>query len=666
MKISKVTHALLLTLAIFSQSTLGQTLEVKNRVLREYNKEVNEEISRYLKRKSNQQNKHIVKYLQKTNTPSFFIDKHGDYNEFIGINEFGNPIYYSNQSEKAGRTVKAFPILAGNRYGNFLQGNNIKIGLWEGALPFADHIELKDNIEIKDEFPNFDQETESFYKSYQYRQSHPTHVAGILISRGKDPKSKGVANKATLEAYTWDNDIVEMHYAAKNGLLLSNHSYGVTLLNYNGVLLIDKFLLGAYHGGAIDVDLITYNAHKYQPVMAAGNNREDFRSINKEHWGYDLLTGMSVAKNIVTVANIDDRSVDGAIIVSSTSNFGPTKDFRIKPDIAAPGSNIYSTYAPHDYGRNEIPINNLYGKKSGTSMATPVVTGVFALWQQWAIENLKMPLNSSSLRALMAHTATPIRVYKCKIVPRGPNPMVGWGVINAKKGVEVLQYSTKSKSLLLEGTLNNSEVIEFEIEGDEDFNDVTATLAWTDPPGELDYEGIVNRRYNKALVNDLDMRIIVDQEVYSPWYLNKNFNDFTAKTGDNDVDNIEKIEIEYMQKKNFKVKISHKGTLHDLKQHFSLIISSDKNVSFKIISNSIKSQQAEVYLWPNPSLGILNFENIKDGNFNLSIYSASGKLMFDKNLASAKDIDISHFLPGTYLIKIKTSDLSKSFKIIKK
>lgn len=666
MKLSKETHALLITLAIFSQSIQGQTSEVKNRVLREYNKEVNEKIHSYLKNKYEKPNKQVFKFLQKADMPLYFIDKEGNYNKFVGVNDFGNPIYYSNQSERAGRTVKAYPIIAGNKYGTFLEGNNIKIGLWEGALPFIDHVELKGNVVLKDESPNFDQETESFYKSYQYRQSHPTHVAGILISRGKDQMSKGIASKATIDAYTWDNDIVEMHYAAKNGLLLSNHSYGVTLLNYNGVLLIDKFLLGAYQGGAIDVDMITYNAHKYQPVMAAGNNREDFRAINKEHWGYDLLTGMSVAKNIVTVANIDDRTVKGTVTISSTSNFGPTKDFRVKPDIAAPGSNIYSTYAPYDYNRNETPINNLYGKKSGTSMATPIVTGVFALWQQWAIENLKMPVNSSSLRALMAHTATPIRVHKCKILTPGPNPMVGWGIINAKKGIEILQLSKKSQSLFIEGELNNGEVIEYEIQGNQNFNDVIATLAWTDPPGELDYDGITKRRYNKSLVNDLDIRIISDKEEFEPWYLNKNFNDFTAKKGDNDVDNIEKVEIESLNSQSFKIKISHKGNLYNLKQKFSLILSSDNNVSFQTISNSIKSEKIEAFLWPNPTNAILNLENINDDNFNLSIYSASGKLMLDKNLKSTKSIDISHFQNGTYLVKIKTDNISKSFKIIKK
>ena len=46
----------------------------------------------------------------------------------------------------------------------------------------------------------------------------------------------------------------------------------------------------------------------------------------------------------------------------------------IKPDIVAPGENIYSTIPEKSYDR-----------KTGTSMATPNVTGICALMMQWGI-----------------------------------------------------------------------------------------------------------------------------------------------------------------------------------------------------------------------------------------------------------------------------------------
>ena len=51
------------------------------------------------------------------------------------------------------------------------------------------------------------------------------------------------------------------------------------------------------------------------------------------------------------------------------TNIGPLYDLQIKPDIAAPGGKIYSTW-----------LDNSYAIESGTSMATPYVAGVAALY----------------------------------------------------------------------------------------------------------------------------------------------------------------------------------------------------------------------------------------------------------------------------------------------
>ena len=78
------------------------------------------------------------------------------------------------------------------------------------------------------------------------------------------------------------------------------------------------------------------------------------------------------------------------------SSQGPTVDGRIKPDVCAPGSNVVSAYSSYYLEHNPDAGDILsdvahfvwqdrtyaWNSNSGTSMATPVVAGVIALWMQ--------------------------------------------------------------------------------------------------------------------------------------------------------------------------------------------------------------------------------------------------------------------------------------------
>lgn len=100
-------------------------------------------------------------------------------------------------------------------------------------------------------------------------------------------------------------------------------------------------------------------------VVAAGNNGPLPQSIG--------APGNS--RKVITVGASDDSDLvelDGSQIKDYSSR-GPTRECIVKPDIVAPGSNIISC--------NGIKMgkNNMYSVKSGTSMATPMVSGAIAL-----------------------------------------------------------------------------------------------------------------------------------------------------------------------------------------------------------------------------------------------------------------------------------------------
>ncbi len=89
--------------------------------------------------------------------------------------------------------------------------------------------------------------------------------------------------------------------------------------------------------------------------------------------------------------------------MSDFSSWGVTPDLKLKPEITAPGGDIYST----------LP-NGLYGNMSGTSMASPHMAGASAVMEQYICENrnglnLTAAERTSLVNALMMSTAVPVK-----------------------------------------------------------------------------------------------------------------------------------------------------------------------------------------------------------------------------------------------------------------
>ena len=89
--------------------------------------------------------------------------------------------------------------------------------------------------------------------------------------------------------------------------------------------------------------------------------------------------------------------------MSDFSSWGVTSDLKLKPEITAPGGDIYST----------LP-NGLYGNMSGTSMASPHMSGAAAVMQQYISENrdginMTAEQRTSLFNALMMSTAVPVQ-----------------------------------------------------------------------------------------------------------------------------------------------------------------------------------------------------------------------------------------------------------------
>lgn len=121
------------------------------------------------------------------------------------------------------------------------------------------------------------------------------------------------------------------------------------------------------------------------------------------------------------------------------SGVGPTFDDRLKPDIVAPGAAVVSSFSsfaqpyaasPADKVLQTIdPDGKIYtwGVQSGTSMATPVVAGILALWLE-----AHPQLTLAQARRLL--TARPADSFTGAL----PNPRFGRGKIDALAGLKAL------------------------------------------------------------------------------------------------------------------------------------------------------------------------------------------------------------------------------------
>lgn len=479
----------------------------------------------------------------------------GDILELFDLGSDGTPLYYTALYDAVQRTSSMEGPQLGLLPQLGIDGSGMEVGIWDSGVALAQHQEFDDRALISDGSPE--------------TTLHATLVTGTLISSGVQPNARGSAHRATARIHDWGRDKIEVAEAAAQGLLLSNHSYGILTDR------VPDWYFGAYIEVSRDWDRIMYNAPYYLMVTAAGNAQQsgDNASPNfgRNQEGFDLLLGFTTSKNGLTVAGaITEMDPKGQLLegrVAQYSSFGPTDDGRIKPDLAGNGSNILSTSSAS---------KSSYQLSSGTSMATPGVTGSLLLLQQYHEELRGHYMKAASLKGIALHTAHDVG-------EKGPDYKMGWGVIDTGAATELLQ-NLDYTSTIKEERLRQGETLSWSVEAN-GLEPLTVSLSWTDPEGVQVNSGTLNDA-RRALVNDLDIRIIGEGEVHLPWKLDPAKAGSPATHGDNQVDPYERIEIPNAAG-TYTITMSHKGELSSGQQDFSLIVSGARlsNCSLQIPSD---------------------------------------------------------------------------------
>lgn len=557
----------------------------------------------------------------------------GGLTELQGVTEDGRPLYYTTDNIGVINTSRVNHIHPGGSLGLNLTGLDMIAGVWDGDHPRITHNDFGGRIFEFDNDP-----TSAF---------HATHVTGTIISSGANSATgKGVAYQATAWVSDWTNDVAEMTSTASQGMLVSNHSYGLDAGNGNN---FPEAYFGSYISASKQLDDLMYAAPYYQVVVSAGNDRSQPQVINPDKEGHDLITKWATAKNAIVVAainNITNYTSPSQAVMSDFSSWGPTDDNRVKPDISTKGVNVNST---------SNASNTAYGLSSGTSMASPGITGTLLLLQQhYSNLNGETFMRAATLRGLMIHTASEAGTFD------GPDSRFGWGVIDARNAAKAITAATQNKAIISELQLNQGGTYTKTVTVD-GTGPLVATICWTDKGGVVN-NSVVDL-VNSPLVNDLDLRITKDATTYYPWRLN-DIVDEPSVQEDNSVDNVEKVEVENPSG-TYTITVTHKDNLVTGSQKFSLIVTG--------IDLTLGVEQdvfTKFDLWPNPTSDQLNISVTDLGSdLSVSVFDLQGKRLIDQTFESAQgkaSIDTSNLASGIYFVKVLQGTQEAVRKFVKR
>ena len=213
---------------------------------------------------------------------------------------------------------------------------------------------------------------------------HGTHVAGIAAA--------STNNQTGISGISWGSRILPVKVLDEWGSgWYSDIAAGIIYAADNGAQIINLSLGGEQPSDLLHSAVDYAHNHGALVIAATGNS------------GGAVLYPAAYDP-VLAVAATDENDQRPAF-----SNFGT------QVDLAAPGTNIYSTW----YLSN-------YFTKSGTSMAAPHVSGVAAL-----LWSLKPNLTADAIANALLHSSVDIG-------PAGVDNYTGWGRLSAKMGTDYL------------------------------------------------------------------------------------------------------------------------------------------------------------------------------------------------------------------------------------
>ncbi|MEW6599362.1 MAG: S8 family peptidase [Nitrospirota bacterium] len=239
---------------------------------------------------------------------------------------------------------------------------------------------------------------------------HGTHVAGIIAGSSDDESIRGIAPLSKLVVYK----VLDDKGSGEDAWIIKALDHIAEQNENNSDIYIDGLNLSL--GGPYDA---TVYGCGFSPIcvelrrlwragvlicVASGN--EGQVEVTTPEGDVNLNSPMSIGDP----ANLEDCISVGSVNsdkpnlygISSFSSRGPTSDGRLKPDVVAPGERIRSCNSR--FRKNTEA--TLYREESGTSMATPHVSGLLAAFLSVRREFKGRP---DEVKKLLLRTCTDIQ-----------------------------------------------------------------------------------------------------------------------------------------------------------------------------------------------------------------------------------------------------------------
>jgi Subtilase family len=463
-----------------------------------------------------------------------------------------------------------------------LSGEGVNVSLFELAEGQASHPEFGGRLTV------------NAVGGSASDKSHATHVAGTIGAAGVNPFAKGMAPKAHIYQFCLkvdanqceDVDFLDLkdEMLEPLGITADNNSWGFELgwFSEGGFPIWDgtEIFFGSYlpdfgtpfvdeisidrkvlfvhsagnsgnntggftteffqhrhvddEGDPITTEVFCYslnNSGTDCPALCNGTNPETHEPAGCEKLAerhhtevpFDTMGSVASAKNVIAVGAVS--GIPGFVQIASLSSRGPAKDGRVKPDVVARGVSVFSS----------VP-TNAYEDKQGTSMASPVVTGIAVLLtEQWRKVFAGASPRPEQLKALILAGADDLG-------NPGPDYTHGFGLANAKNAVDLIRADAGNGARIRNLTFSQGPIqtVEFPLVVAQQQN-LKVLLNWADPPAILLGDDEIT---DSVLVNDLDLKVIdpLGNTVF-PYVLDRVNFQANATRGVNKVDNVELVEI---------------------------------------------------------------------------------------------------------------------------